>query len=275
MSIEKLPTSASLKEVMDKFEEISFQEFGGMGIIIVNQLPSKGKEGLLYIVTDVKPSNVYMSIDTPTLSDSDIRVVVHTDETITSYDLTNSNKTIRLRFRDIYQRQGDSEVFLYGYIYMNGKWTRIMPNQVYLFKEGTGDNTEITGGFTRELNGISVSSTLTLNSSYIAINSYTSSSTTLQYVRTVNNFDVSGYSKLIIKYKYTTNVGYPSLIGLANENTSLADSTFSVSHTFSANSEGVLSLDIKNLNGKHYFKTLVASVQDYSKLYIYDMYLEG
>ena len=33
MSIEKLPTSASLKEVMDKFEEISFQDFSSIDII--------------------------------------------------------------------------------------------------------------------------------------------------------------------------------------------------------------------------------------------------
>ena len=39
MTISKLPANASLKQVMDKFEEISFQDFSSMDIITSTELP--------------------------------------------------------------------------------------------------------------------------------------------------------------------------------------------------------------------------------------------
>ena len=42
MSIEKLSTNASLKQVMDKFEEISLTDLFSLNIIIRNELPSSG-----------------------------------------------------------------------------------------------------------------------------------------------------------------------------------------------------------------------------------------
>ena len=42
MAINKLPTSASLKEVIDKFEEISFKDFSSIDIITASKLPTNG-----------------------------------------------------------------------------------------------------------------------------------------------------------------------------------------------------------------------------------------
>ena len=44
MAISKLPTSASLKEVMDKFEELSFQDFvKGFDVEVRSDLPNEAK----------------------------------------------------------------------------------------------------------------------------------------------------------------------------------------------------------------------------------------
>ena len=58
MSIEKLPTSASLKQVMDKFEEISLQDFSNIDIVVKNELPKDVKENMIVIISDITPSKI-------------------------------------------------------------------------------------------------------------------------------------------------------------------------------------------------------------------------
>ena len=60
MTISKLPTSASLKQVMDKFEEISLADFSSVNIITASELPSKGKEGQICIITNITPNNIFL-----------------------------------------------------------------------------------------------------------------------------------------------------------------------------------------------------------------------
>ena len=45
MAISKLPTSASLKEVMDKFEEISLLDLSLIDVITATELPKTVKNG--------------------------------------------------------------------------------------------------------------------------------------------------------------------------------------------------------------------------------------
>ena len=52
MSIDKLSTNASLKQVMDKFEEISFQDFFAIDIVVKNELPSVVKNNQVVIIGD-------------------------------------------------------------------------------------------------------------------------------------------------------------------------------------------------------------------------------
>lgn len=52
MSIEKLPINASLKQVMDKFEEISLTDFSNIDIVVKNELPSEVKNGQIVAISD-------------------------------------------------------------------------------------------------------------------------------------------------------------------------------------------------------------------------------
>ena len=61
MTISKLPANASLKQVMDKFEEISFQDFSSMDIITSTELPSTVKNGRVVIITSINPENIICS----------------------------------------------------------------------------------------------------------------------------------------------------------------------------------------------------------------------
>ena len=60
MAISKLSTTASLKQVMDKFEEISLKDFSSIDIITASELPASGKEGQICIITDTEPNNIYL-----------------------------------------------------------------------------------------------------------------------------------------------------------------------------------------------------------------------
>ena len=89
MAISKLSTSASLKQVMDKFEEISIQDFSrsNVDIITAKTLPSVVKEGQIVIITQNTPNKIYVSFDTNeiSLSHNDILLQV-------------SNKTTNKRY---------------------------------------------------------------------------------------------------------------------------------------------------------------------------------
>ena len=58
MAISKLPTSASLKEVMDKFEEISLQDFSSIDIVVAEQLPGTVKDGKIVIIEEEKINKI-------------------------------------------------------------------------------------------------------------------------------------------------------------------------------------------------------------------------
>ena len=58
MAISKLSTTASLKQVMDKFEEISLQDFSSIDIITASELPAKVKEGQIVIITQNTPNKI-------------------------------------------------------------------------------------------------------------------------------------------------------------------------------------------------------------------------
>ena len=51
MPINKLSSNASLREVMDKFEEISFQDFSSLDIVVKTELPKTVKNGQ-YVIID-------------------------------------------------------------------------------------------------------------------------------------------------------------------------------------------------------------------------------
>ena len=50
MPINKLPIEASLKEVMDKFEEISLIDLSKIDIVVKNELPSIVKNGQIVVI---------------------------------------------------------------------------------------------------------------------------------------------------------------------------------------------------------------------------------
>ena len=154
MAISKLSTTASLKQVMDKFEEISLQDFSSIDIITASELPAKVKEGQIVIITQNTPNKIYVSFDTNeiSLSYNDILLQV-SNKTANKRPLYCGDKEISLVYSSCVQN-GKPLKSYYG---KNGQWIQITFTETYVFENGTtkigsfseaGDNqaTLISGG---------------------------------------------------------------------------------------------------------------------------------
>ena len=133
MAISKLSTTASLKQVMDKFEEISLQDFSSIDIITASELPAKVKEGQIVIITQNTPNKIYVSFDTNeiSLSYNDILLQV-SNKTANKRPLYCGDKEISLVYNSCIQN-GKPLKSYYG---KNGQWIQITFTETYIFENG-------------------------------------------------------------------------------------------------------------------------------------------
>ena len=133
MAISKLSTTASLKQVMDKFEEISLQDFSSIDIITASELPVKVKEGQIVIITQNTPNKIYVSFDTNeiSLSYNDI-LLKASNKTANKRPLYCGDKEISLVYNSCIQN-GKPLKSYYG---KNGQWIQITFTETYIFENG-------------------------------------------------------------------------------------------------------------------------------------------
>ena len=128
MTISKLPTSASLKEVMDKFEEISLQDFSSIDIITASELPSSGKEGQICIITDIEPNSIILNLEVPTSPvETDIFIKYYTMSTPNVFYVEDSKTSISLNLKEVKQYKSGSWVEVKSYLNVNGEWVDMNP----------------------------------------------------------------------------------------------------------------------------------------------------
>jgi hypothetical protein len=201
MAINKLPTSASLKQLIDKFEEISLQDFSNIDIITASELPSEGKENRICIITDVEPISITVNSTgmNTSMEESAITMKLSPMEKIPMQEIKSSNKTIFLSYEGAYQYVGGNLKALYGYIYKDGVWELLTVGVSVAFKDGMFLNTPIFGSF----NIYSSSSTAT-GVREVGVNTNkeleikTTKSTDEVQCRFSNKIDLTGFSSLVV-----------------------------------------------------------------------------
>ena len=134
MTISKLPTSASLRQIMDKFEEISLQDFSSIDVITASELPVSGKEGQVCIVTDTEPNNIYFDYTKPSMSNTDIFIQYYNDELYETFQVSSKNKKINLKIRNVIQVKNNVQVNVKGYIYKDANWIALEPEKIEIYK---------------------------------------------------------------------------------------------------------------------------------------------
>ena len=276
MAISKLPTSASLKEVMDKFEEISLQDFSSIDVITASELPINGKEGQLCIITDTEPNMIYFDYIEPDLAESEIFLQYKLDDSHEDFSVSSSKENIRVKIRSICQIKNGVKTSLNGYVYIGDEWKYIGVAPIIIFKEGIGDISSITGGYKAYL---SKDGTHSVNSNYIHI--YTSPSanySTYHGIISVNGIDVTDYTKMKIDVavsRTSSSVSPTAMISLSNTS---AGGGWVVQKVLGVSGRGVIELDITNVTGINYIDFYIGGVNTSTRanaeMYIYNLYLE-
>ena len=248
MAISKLPTSASLKQVMDKFEEISLQDFSSIDIMTISELPNEVKEGQLVIISKYNPNSIILNSYKPSLSENDIFVELHKVEKETDifkrFTIKTKDATVFLHVKNIIQNINGKEEKLDGYIGINNEWVALMKKELYIYNNGD-KCLDVTGGFT-DLSEYSCD--FKFNSTHMTT---TVSSNRSANLFTTNKIDLSDFSFLRFKIETDNYNGYGQ-VGVSTDTTVaysepknvIASKVFS--NIVEANGESVI--DISNVN---------------------------
>ena len=149
MSINKLSTNASLKDVMDKFEEISLLDLFGANIIVSKELPHSVVNGQIVIVTDNKVGKIHMNFDINELenvAENDVFLKYYTDTGRNKFIIGNSNVKIAIYIYGFVQYINGEYVKISSYIGKDNVWASM--NELVLYDYGTIPL--VTGGYSLE-----------------------------------------------------------------------------------------------------------------------------
>ena len=212
MSIEKLSTNASLKQVMDKFEEISLQDFSSMDIKVLKELPSTVKEGQLIIVEEDKFSVVGINnkpISEAEINDNEIYIKCsdYSDNSAEKVVVGSSEVVITLYLSAIYKKQsGVISPCPYVYIGCDGIWKRVLEPKLVIFENGVFGSSDLTieasnksvQDYSATVRIEKTHSDTNLVNTLLVSSSIKHSSGSVNY-DTKTPINISKYSKLVIK----------------------------------------------------------------------------
>lgn len=138
MTISKLSTNASLKQVMDKFEEISLGDFSSVDITIKNSLPQIVKENQVVVISNTN-GKVYIGKRRPsTLLEGDVFIDISNYQAFVNMTIDAKNSCIYVPLHKAIQYVGGKDVEVDCYIGVNGVWTKTTRGYFYIFEPGVG-----------------------------------------------------------------------------------------------------------------------------------------
>lgn len=134
MAIAKLPTNASLKEVIDKFEELSLQDFSkGFDVEIRTDLPSEVKEDKIVIINNDELDIYFIGneADVP-INSIGVKYSIEPNNNNIYLDLKKS--TIKVYLQNVFTKNA-SEVCsnVDAYIGKDGKWQQFSYAAFYFY----------------------------------------------------------------------------------------------------------------------------------------------
>ena len=243
MSIEKLSSNASLKEVMDKFEAIDLKlsNLSSIDIISASELPSSGREGQLCVITNVNPSKYILSKFKPsTINKSEVYICIDGIQSQEIFYCKSKNIEVRFHLLDIVQKINGLEKKLDSYIYTNSTWVQVTSAMLLAYQAGKFYNTDILGGESLELID-GTGDTIEYNSDHICIGVVSSYGHV--YYKFPNKIDLTLYSKLCVKISdLIADYVYAFELGVYEDNGQFKTKT-------TTTSKGTVSVDISKLTG--------------------------
>ena len=265
MAINKLPTSASLKEVMDKFEEISLQDFSkGLDIEIRKELPSEVKEDKIVIINN-ENLDVYFVSNEYDVPSNAIGIKYSVDINGNGVYLDLKTSTIKLYLKSAFKNINNAGSSLDAYIGKNGEWQQFSFKVFYLYSypNMVDGITSPSSWIRKSGSSNSVSSAMTASSSYLHFESANTSGSSSAYTESYfsQSINVTNFNTLrvvISAVAYSSSSTYSAgTCGLTKSTTDV--NSFAVkAQTWSTNKTEFL-LDVSNLSGEYYFSVYLNS----------------
>lgn len=254
MSIEKLSSNASLKEVMDEFEKISLMELFELNIIVRKELPLSGENNQICILSDNQSDNIVISSNIADRIDIENRIFFLLSQDIKPnyVNLGNSEKLIKMYFINCTQRINGKESARETYVYKNNVWQKLTEGTFLILSNGIYPNQDITGIFT----GTNVKQQIT-SDNFIK---FTDDSYSDQrcFIDTERNIDLTNFTKLVFKVNKTE--GHYSGWGDFGVGKSKTGTTLAAKKSITepiGNQE--LVVDISKISGLYYIKIALGS----------------
>ena len=143
MSIKKLSTNASLRQIMDKFEEISLQDFSSIDIVVAKQLPNAVKDGKIVIIEEEKINKIICNTkayEDVALNNNEVYIKLnnHEDNGALKCEIVNNIHLFNYYVSAIYKKIGGTITHCKDiYMGINGAWVKVLDNaKVDIFANG-------------------------------------------------------------------------------------------------------------------------------------------
>ena len=265
MAISKLPTSASLKEVMDKFEELSLQDFvKGFDVEVRSDLPNEAKEGKIVVINN-KSLKVYFTTKRNNVPLNSIGIIYSSYGS--NYNLSLDFKKTEIELPLVYAVLNTNNSFSYleAYLRKNGKWEKFSPNITYIYSPPNikAGITDISNWVLKSSSSPGVNPKFEVSGNSLLFSSYNESSN--HGVKIERRFDqlidVTNFNTLrIVASAEPTGGGSvyaPGSCGLTNDKNKV--DSFIVKATPTSTDRVEFNLDVSNLIGQYYFSVCNAS----------------
>ena len=288
MSIEKLSTSASLKEVMDKFEEISLQDLSSINIKVLSELPSVAKEDDIVLICNYEYTKIILSANEPTLNNNEIwlGIAVNKEANIKANKVDFISTVV-----DCYIKINNQLKKVNVYKYSSGKFVHIN-GDLDIYIAPSCYNTDITGGlrsrgYTGDTSSQKTNSKTDTDNGIELFIERSSTGTSLRNLHTSSKIDLTQYKTFEVKYKIVslkgTNDHVLFYVGLATSNSEEGKlplvnsfSSYKMNNNMVDNvgAEYTVSIDVSNLTSALYPKVAIYVGSAYSlKILIQSMRL--
>lgn len=251
MAISKLNSNASLRQVMDKFEEISLMDFSSsfIDIITATSLPTTVKSGQIVVITNTTPTNITFDYKAPNTSVAgDLFIQIYAQD-LNKFQIVSGNKKVILNIKSVSQYINGAYSTAEAYLGVNGSWIPLFTKDIY----DTGNQcTNITGGWgVYVMTGVDIVPKVYDSSLLFTYRNKAINEQSRAYISTRSDINFSPYSTLNIEFESTVSPINSSKIYIDVLLDEESVGSFVPNYTTGRN---LISINISSINNRGVFK---------------------
>lgn len=264
MAISKLPTSASLKQVIDKFEEISLADFSNIDVVVKSELPNEVKNGQIVVITDTY-NNIIFQADKKNYTFEENDIFIRLLPSLNKKFTIGKSKKINMYVFGAEKFTNGSWQRICSYIGIDNAW--ISMNALYLLERDK--TSKYVDMYETKSTGASYKTQFNADHFFVQmITTPGSGSPTVQaYIGTKELQQTSSFNKLLIRFKGSGQAYIKLVDEVGNE---------LVRTMLNPNTETLKEIDITNIDVDCYIRYTAEGTHGKisGTAYIYDCWME-